>query len=106
MTGSNGYVTAQHSIAQHSTAQHSTDLPDGSHGKVELHKDGAKGQKASSSEEDVRVAGPVGRGHMPRDLVGPGGVGHDCLLGCNHATCAQVTRYVSIHTIHTNKKTR
>ena len=103
MTGSNGYVTAQHSTAQHSTAQHSTDLPDGSHGKVELHKDGAKGQKAGSSKEDVRVAGPVGWGHMPGNLVGPGGVSDDWLLGCNHATCAHVTHYISIHT---NKKTR
>lgn len=66
-----------------------TYLPDGGHSKVQLHKDGAKRQEASCSKEDIGVAGPVGWGYMPGDLVGPSGVGDDGLLSCNHSTCKQ-----------------
>ena len=76
---------------QHMTWHRCTGLPDGGHGKVKLHKDGAKGQQASCCKEDVGVAGPVGRGHMPRNLVGSGGVSDDWLLSRNHTTCASIT---------------
>ena len=44
-------------------------LPDGGHGKVQLHEDGAEGQQAGGQEQHCGVAGPVRRRDVPRDLV-------------------------------------
>ena len=55
-------------------------LPDGGHGEVELDEDGAKGQQASRHEERNRVAGPVRRRDVARDLVGARWVCLDLLL--------------------------
>lgn len=55
-------------------------LPDGGHGEVELDKDGAEGEQASSHEEHGRMAGPVRRRDVARDLVGARRVRLDLLL--------------------------
>ena len=56
-------------------------LPDGRHGKVQLHEDCAERQQASRQEQHCGVAGPVRRRYVPRDLVGARGVLLD-LLPC------------------------
>ena len=64
-----------------------THLPDGGHGKVQLHENGAKGEQAGGCAQDVGVRGPVGGWDVAGNLVGPGRVADHRLFGCHQAAC-------------------
>ena len=76
----------------------SAHLPDGGHGKVQLHKDGTEGQQASRKEEHGGVAGPVRRRDVPRDLVGTRRVGRHLLLGGQYSACKAAHKLQPVQT--------